>query len=152
VTCGLIATSFICKWLLTCFIPKRNRRARILSRPDVVLFEGIFVLYEKRIRESLSMKLFVDVDSDVRLAQRGTYIKIISAQISFGEHWHTKLFFPSGSRYRTPVSIFARTCAESIFTVCEAGVWGFCCAGEPAHSFVIFSLHITYWKFSYRNV
>ncbi|KAI9143915.1 uridine kinase family-domain-containing protein [Paraphysoderma sedebokerense] len=37
--------------------------------PDVVLVEGILVLYKKRIREILSMKIFVDVDPDARLSR-----------------------------------------------------------------------------------
>ena len=38
---------------------------------DVVLFEGILVLYDPDIREMMHMKLFVDTDSDTRLARRG---------------------------------------------------------------------------------
>jgi len=38
------------------------------SKPDVVLIEGILILYSKRIRENLCMRLFVDVDADVRLS------------------------------------------------------------------------------------
>lgn len=38
---------------------------------DVVLFEGILVLYDQDIRELMHMKLFVDTDSDTRLARRG---------------------------------------------------------------------------------
>ncbi|KAG9285341.1 hypothetical protein G9A89_010816 [Geosiphon pyriformis] len=49
---------------------KRDLKAISVYQPDVVLFEGILILYEKRIRDSLSMKIFVDVDSDTRLAQR----------------------------------------------------------------------------------
>ncbi|KAG0339082.1 hypothetical protein BG004_006964 [Podila humilis] len=40
--------------------------------PTVVLMEGIFILYSPKIRESLNMKLFVDVDDDVRLVNRVT--------------------------------------------------------------------------------
>ncbi|XP_065830146.1 uridine-cytidine kinase 2-B-like isoform X2 [Oscarella lobularis] len=36
----------------------------------VVLFEGILVLYSSEVRNMLDMKLFVDVDSDTRLARR----------------------------------------------------------------------------------
>ncbi|ORZ40115.1 uridine kinase family-domain-containing protein [Catenaria anguillulae PL171] len=35
---------------------------------DVILFEGILVLYKRKIRDFLSMRIFVDVDSDVRLS------------------------------------------------------------------------------------
>ena len=38
---------------------------------DVVLFEGILVFYFPAIRELFHMKLFVDTDSDTRLARRG---------------------------------------------------------------------------------
>jgi uridine kinase len=38
---------------------------------DVVLFEGILVFYFPEIRELFHMKLFVDTDSDTRLARRG---------------------------------------------------------------------------------
>lgn len=38
---------------------------------DVVLFEGILVFYFPKIRELFHMKLFVDTDSDTRLARRG---------------------------------------------------------------------------------
>lgn len=41
---------------------------------DVVLFEGILVFYFPAIRELFHMKLFVDTDSDTRLARRGNYI------------------------------------------------------------------------------
>lgn len=38
---------------------------------DVVLFEGILVFYFPAIRDLFHMKLFVDTDSDTRLARRG---------------------------------------------------------------------------------
>ena len=44
---------------------------RTLYPADVVLFEGILVLYTSEVREMLQMKLFVDTDSDTRLARRG---------------------------------------------------------------------------------
>ncbi len=40
---------------------------------DVVLFEGILVLYDPDVRDMLHMKLFVDTDSDTRLARRGQF-------------------------------------------------------------------------------
>ncbi len=43
-----------------------------LIRPaDVVLLEGILVLYDPRVRDLMNMKLFVDTDSDTRLSRRG---------------------------------------------------------------------------------
>lgn len=43
---------------------------RTVYPADVVLFEGILVLYSSEVREMLQMKLFVDTDSDTRLARR----------------------------------------------------------------------------------
>lgn len=37
---------------------------------DVVLFEGILTFYYPKIRDLFHMKLFVDTDSDTRLARR----------------------------------------------------------------------------------
>jgi len=50
---------------------------------DVVLFEGILVFYFPKIRDLFHMKLFVDTDSDTRLARRGnsTYNFIVSLVI-----------------------------------------------------------------------
>ena len=42
-----------------------------VSTPDIVLLEGILVLFDPAVRNMLSMKIFVDEDSDVRLARRG---------------------------------------------------------------------------------
>lgn len=41
---------------------------------DVVLFEGILVFYFPKIRDLFHMKLFVDTDSDTRLARRGNFV------------------------------------------------------------------------------
>ncbi|KAL1244473.1 Uridine-cytidine kinase 2-B [Trichinella spiralis] len=40
---------------------------------DVVLVEGILILYSSEIRDLLDMKLFVDTDPDTRLARRPAY-------------------------------------------------------------------------------
>lgn len=47
-------------------------RSEQLVQPDIVLFEGILALYNKAVCDALDMKVFVDVDSDTRLAQRVT--------------------------------------------------------------------------------
>jgi uridine kinase len=43
---------------------------KIVYPADVVLFEGILVLYDREMRDLMEMKLFVDSDSDTRLARR----------------------------------------------------------------------------------
>ncbi|KAJ3183718.1 hypothetical protein HDU85_002147 [Gaertneriomyces sp. JEL0708] len=37
---------------------------------NVVVFEGIFALYDKKVRDLMDLKIFVDTDADVRLARR----------------------------------------------------------------------------------
>ena len=37
---------------------------------NIVIFEGIFALYDSRIRDVLDLKIFVDSDDDTRLARR----------------------------------------------------------------------------------
>ncbi len=44
---------------------------RVISEADVVLLEGILVLYDPTVRALMNMKLFVDTDSDTRLSRRG---------------------------------------------------------------------------------
>lgn len=39
---------------------------------NVILLDGILVLYPQSIRQLLNMKVYIDVDSDDRLARRGT--------------------------------------------------------------------------------
>lgn len=43
----------------------------------LIIFEGIFSLYDERIRDIMDMKIFVDTDDDVRLARRSKKISII---------------------------------------------------------------------------
>ena len=37
---------------------------------EVVLLEGLFVLYDEGLRDMLDMRIFVDTDADTRLARR----------------------------------------------------------------------------------
>ncbi|KAI9137367.1 uridine kinase [Paraphysoderma sedebokerense] len=37
---------------------------------NVIIFEGIFALYDKSVRDLMDLKIFVDTDSDIRLARR----------------------------------------------------------------------------------
>lgn len=46
-------------------------RSHTIYPADVVLIEGILVFYFPEVRELFHMKLFVDTDSDTRLARRG---------------------------------------------------------------------------------
>ena len=43
---------------------------KTIKAADVVVFEGIFALYDETIREMMDLRIFVDSDSDTRLARR----------------------------------------------------------------------------------
>ena len=49
-----------------------------MSPANVILFEGILVFYFKEILDMFDLKLFVDMDADMRLAWRGTILCLIS--------------------------------------------------------------------------
>ncbi|XP_055805039.1 uridine kinase-like protein 5 [Solanum dulcamara] len=44
--------------------------ARVVNPSDVIILDGILILHDTRIRDLMNMKIFVDSDSDVRLARR----------------------------------------------------------------------------------
>ncbi|KAI3452493.1 hypothetical protein Pfo_009157 [Paulownia fortunei] len=44
--------------------------ARVVNPSDVIILEGILVLHDSRVRDLMNMKIFVDTDSDLRLARR----------------------------------------------------------------------------------
>ncbi|KAJ3281745.1 Uridine-cytidine kinase-like 1 [Borealophlyctis nickersoniae] len=48
----------------------RLNKTKTVYGANVVIFEGIFALYDKRVRDLMDMKLFVDTDADIRLARR----------------------------------------------------------------------------------
>ncbi|ORZ03416.1 uracil phosphoribosyltransferase-domain-containing protein [Syncephalastrum racemosum] len=48
---------------------RESKTTRIYGA-NVVIFEGIYGLYDKRIRDLMNLKVFVDTDADIRLARR----------------------------------------------------------------------------------
>ena len=51
-------------------ISKRLDYTRQVSPKKVIIFEGIFTFHEKRMRDLMDIKLFFDLDSDIRLTRR----------------------------------------------------------------------------------
>ena len=51
-------------------ISKRMPYTQKVSPKSVIIFEGIFALHEKRMRDLMDLKLFFDLDSDIRLMRR----------------------------------------------------------------------------------
>jgi hypothetical protein len=48
----------------------RLSKTRYVYGANIIIFEGIFALYDKRIMDLMDLKIFVDTDADVRLARR----------------------------------------------------------------------------------
>ncbi|KAJ1966549.1 UMP-CMP kinase [Dispira parvispora] len=48
----------------------RTAGATVTSKPDVVLLTGVLLLYKRRVRQLLSLMVFVDIDSDTRLSRQ----------------------------------------------------------------------------------
>ncbi|CAK7328163.1 unnamed protein product [Dovyalis caffra] len=49
---------------------KRIEPGRKVNPSDIIILEGILVLHDSRVRDLMNMKIFVDTDSDLRLARR----------------------------------------------------------------------------------
>jgi uridine kinase len=49
---------------------KLTRDTTLVYGANVIIFEGLFTLHDERIRKMLDLKVFVDTDSDIRLARR----------------------------------------------------------------------------------
>jgi uridine kinase len=49
---------------------KRENYFTIVKPSNLIIFEGILALYDKRVRNLMDMKIFVDTDDDIRLARR----------------------------------------------------------------------------------
>jgi uridine kinase len=54
-------------------VSRRESFTHTVKPCNLIIFEGILALYDKRVRNLMDMRIFVDTDSDVRLARRGMY-------------------------------------------------------------------------------
>ncbi|KAJ3008265.1 hypothetical protein HKX48_008669 [Thoreauomyces humboldtii] len=80
-----------------------------IDRPDVVIFSGIFMLYKRRVRDALNLRVFVDVDSDVRLARqvvRDTEVRF-EKKLEAVLHSYIKFVKPSFEDFILPSKKFA---------------------------------------------
>ncbi|KPJ19966.1 putative uridine-cytidine kinase [Papilio machaon] len=79
-------------------------RSHTIYPADVVLIEGILVFYFPEVRELFHMKLFVDTDSDTRLARRADVVLIEGILVFYfpevRELFHMKLFVDTDSDTR----------------------------------------------------
>ena len=56
---------------------KRQEKTIELTPAKVIIFEGILAFYDKRMRDLMDLKIFIDLDDDIRLSRR-IYRDIIS--------------------------------------------------------------------------
>ena len=60
------------------FTTSSREKDTVTIKPTfLIIFEGIFALYDQRIRDIMDMKIFVDTDDDVRLARRSKLFIVI---------------------------------------------------------------------------
>ena len=51
-------------------IHNRKKECVMVEPKEIIIVEGLLVFYEKKIRDLLDIKIFVDTDSDIRLMRR----------------------------------------------------------------------------------
>jgi uridine kinase len=51
-------------------IHNRKEERELVKPKDIIIFEGILIFYDERLRNLLDIKIFVDTDSDIRLVRR----------------------------------------------------------------------------------
>ena len=89
-------------------VSKRMNYTQKVSPKKVIIFEGIFSLHEKRIRDLMDIKLFFDLDSDIRLARRITRdISDRSRQIDTVIQRYFRFVKPAFDRYILPTKQYA---------------------------------------------
>ena len=52
------------------FLGNRKKETILVEPKDIIILEGILILFEEDIRELQEIKIFVDTDSDVRVIRR----------------------------------------------------------------------------------
>lgn len=51
-------------------IHNRTKETRVVEPRDIIIVEGILVLEDKRLRDLLDIKIYVDTDADIRILRR----------------------------------------------------------------------------------
>ena len=89
-------------------VSKRMDYTQTVSPKKVIIFEGIFSLHEKRMRDLMDIKLFFDLDSDIRLARRiARDISDRSRQIDTVIERYFRFVKPAFDKYILPTKKYA---------------------------------------------
>ena len=87
---------------------KRQKETKHLTPNKFIIFEGILAFYDKRMRDLMDIKLFIDLDDDIRLSRR-IYRDIISRGRKMKdviERYH-KFVKPAYNSFIKPTKAFA---------------------------------------------
>ena len=87
---------------------KRQEETKHLNPNKFIIFEGILAFHDKRMRDLMDLKLFIDLDDDIRLSRR-IYRDIISRGRQMKdviERYH-KFVKPAYNTYIKPTKAFA---------------------------------------------
>jgi uridine kinase len=95
-----------------------SSEVRTIESTDVILFEGILVLYDREMRDLMHMKLFVDTDSDTRLARRVVRdIRERGRNLDQVLDQYTNLVKPAFEEFTLPVCFWRPHCCEVLILV-----------------------------------
>jgi len=85
----------------------RSKETITVSAADVVILEGILVLYSARVRALLDMTLFVDLDSDTRLSRRVVRDVALGRDLDAILHVYTTMVKPAFEEFAEPTKKYA---------------------------------------------
>ncbi|KAI8983947.1 uridine kinase [Mycotypha africana] len=86
----------------------REEKTTTIYGANVIIFEGIFALYDKRIRDMMDVKIFVDTDPDIQLARRlQRDILMRGRDVTGVLDQYTRFVKPSFDNYVRPTMKFA---------------------------------------------
>ena len=111
-----------------------------VEAPQIVIFEGLFTLYDERLRDFYDLKVFVDADADVRLsrrirrdiAERGRdldgvlqqyerFVKPSYEEFVLPTKAHADIIVPRGAENKVAIEIIAQHIGEHLWDDLEAG-------------------------------
>ena len=110
-----------------------------VEAPQIVIFEGLFTLYDERLRDFYDLKVFVDADADVRLsrrirrdiAERGRdldgvlqqyerFVKPSYEEFVLPTKAHADIIVPRGAENKVAIEIIAQHIGEHLWDDLDA--------------------------------
>ncbi len=95
------------------FVKHRKIGEKIIRPAEVIIVEGLFVLYDRTVRNFLDLKIFLDVPADIRLIRRiKRDIKKRKSSLNYVLHQWVNFVRPGHEKYVEPYKKFADIIVE----------------------------------------